>query len=67
MIKICHNDISYTEAMKAHSRVLTLAECFAEFIETELISDSSCEKCERKTEREKSMKLFRLPEILVIF
>lgn len=62
---MCVDHISYMETFKADTSSLTLAQCFEEFIETEVISDSNCEKCERKTEREKSMELFRLPKILV--
>lgn len=62
---MCVDHISYIETFKAHTSALTLAQCFEEFIGTEVISDSNCEKCDRKTEREKSMKLFRLPKILV--
>lgn len=45
--------------------MLSLEDCFNDFICAETIADSECEKCNLKTDREKSLSVWRFPPILV--
>jgi len=64
---ICHNYEPFSNMMlPVPDDANTLQECLKKHFTIEEINDWKCDKCENKANNQKSIKLWRVPEVLVI-
>ncbi|KAK0416556.1 hypothetical protein QR680_012559 [Steinernema hermaphroditum] len=64
---LCIDDDSVRIQWDIHHRPLSLASCINDFVRPEVLDDViSCEKCKQKTKRQKSLSVWRLPDILIL-
>ncbi|TKR77391.1 hypothetical protein L596_018374 [Steinernema carpocapsae] len=64
---LCIDDESVRIQWDIHYRPLSLASCMDDFVRPEILEDPmTCDKCKQKTKRQKSLSVWRLPEILIV-
>uniref|UniRef100_A0A1I7ZCM3 Ubiquitin carboxyl-terminal hydrolase 48 n=1 Tax=Steinernema glaseri TaxID=37863 RepID=A0A1I7ZCM3_9BILA len=64
---LCIDDDSVRTQWEIHNRPLSLASCLDDFVRPEILEDAmTCDKCKEKTRRQKSLSIWRLPEILIV-